>query len=176
MPDQSPPVSVPRLHTARLTLREYRMSDFDRFAANLADEDAMTFVGVQDRRTAWRIFGCNTGGWLLQGVGWWAVELRDGTLVGNVGAFFREPWPEIEIGWNTMRAHWGQGFATEAATEVVRYVFEERRERRVTALIDARNTASLRVAAALGMTYEADTEIFGKIVGRYVRAAPRGGA
>jgi len=177
MQDHSPPVSVPRLHTTRLTLREYRMSDFDAFAANLADEDAMTLFGVHDRRTAWRIFGCNTGGWLLQGVGWWAVELRDvGTLVGNVGAFFRETWPEIEIGWNTFRAHWGQGFATEAATEVVRYAFEERRDPRVTALIDARNKASLRVAAGLGMTYEADTEVLGRALGRYVRATPRAGA
>jgi RimJ/RimL family protein N-acetyltransferase len=173
MQDHSPPVSIPRLHTARLTLREYRMSDFDAFAANLADEDAMTFLGVHDRRTAWRIFGCNTGGWLLQGVGWWAVELREsGILVGNVGAFFRETWPEIEIGWNSLRPHWGQGFASEAASEVVRYAFEVRRERRVTALIDPRNAASLRVAGNLGLAYESDTELFGKTIGRYVRASP----
>jgi RimJ/RimL family protein N-acetyltransferase len=174
MQDCSPPFSVPRLHTPRLTLREYRMADFDAFAANLADEEAMTFLGaVHDRRTAWRIFGCNAGGWLLQGVGRWSVELRaDGTLVGNVGAFFRETWPEIEIGWNIWRAHWGQGIATEAATEVVRYAFEVRGERRVTALIDAGNTASLRIAARLGMTYEGDTDLFGETVGRYARARP----
>jgi hypothetical protein len=58
-----------------------------------------------------------------------------------------------------------------AATEVVRYVFDVRGEQRVTALIDAPNTASLRVAAHLGMTHEADTALFGKPVGRYVRAA-----
>jgi RimJ/RimL family protein N-acetyltransferase len=96
-------------------------------------------------------------------VGWWAVELREsGALVGNVGAFFRETWPEIEIGWNTFHAYWGQGIATEAATEVVRYAFEVRGERRVTALIDPLNASSLRVAAHLGMTYEADADFFGK--------------
>jgi len=173
MEDHSPPVSVPRLQTRRLTLREYRMDDFDAFAAHLADPRATTFVGTHDRRNAWRIFGSNAGGWLLQGVGWWAVELREsGALVGNVGAFFRETWPEIEIGWNTFHAYWGQAIATEAATEVVRYVLEARGERRVTALIDPLNAASLRVAAHLGMTYEADADFFGKLIGRYVRAAP----
>jgi len=69
------------------------------------------------------MFGSNMGEWLLQGAGWWAVELRaSGTLVGNIGAFFRESWPEVEIGWNTFPAYRGQGIATEAAAEVVRCV------------------------------------------------------
>ncbi len=118
------------------------------------------------------MFGANIGEWLLTGAGWWAVELRDsGTLVGFIGAFFRETGSEIEIGWNTFEAHRGQGIATEAATAVVRYVFDVRRERRVIALIDAWNTASLRVAAHVEMTYEAETELYGERVGRYVRAA-----
>jgi RimJ/RimL family protein N-acetyltransferase len=167
----SSPVSVPRLTTDRLVLREYRMSDFDAFAAHLMDPST-AFLGAQDRRTAWRIFGCNMGAWLLQGAGWWAIEHREsGTLVGNIGAFFRETWPEIELGWNTFRAHWGRGFASEAALEVTRYAFEVRRERRVTALIDPSNTASLRVAAHVGMTHESDTDFFGGTTGRYVRAA-----
>ncbi len=117
------------------------------------------------------MFGANMGEWLLQGAGWWAVELRDsGTLVGSIGAFFRETWPEIEIGWNTFRAYRGQKIATEAAIEVVRYVFDVRRERRVTALIEASNAASLRVAARLEMTYEADTDFYGTPIGRYVLA------
>ena len=169
--DYSPAVSVPRLETARLTLREYRMADFGAFAAHVADAQSMQFLGVSDRRTAWRIFGTNAGGWLLQGAGWWMIEQRDtGALVGNVGAFFREGWPEIEIGWNTFRAFWGQRVATEAATEVLRYVFEERGERIATALVDAGNAPSLSVASHLGMTYESEVDLFGTPVGRYVKA------
>jgi RimJ/RimL family protein N-acetyltransferase len=169
--DHSPAVSIPRLQTARLTLREYRMADFDAFAAHLRDEESMVFIGPHDRRTAWRIFGANTAGWLLQGAGWWAIERRDsGALVGNVGAFFREGWPEIELGWNTFRAFWGQGIASEAATEVLRHVFEEREERRATALVDPGNARSLRVAARLGLTYEAQVDLFGTLVGRYTKA------
>jgi RimJ/RimL family protein N-acetyltransferase len=173
--DRSPPVSVPRLRTQRLLLREYRMADFDAFATNLADPMATEFIGTHDRRTAWRIFGCNIGGWLLQDTGWWAVEpLEGGGMVGYVGAFFRETWPEIEIGWGVFRAHWGRGMATEAVGEVLRWVFDVRKEKRAIALIDAKNARSLRVAEKLGMTYEAETELFGTPVGRYVKSGGSG--
>lgn len=171
MQDHSLPVSVTRLFTRRLTLREYRASDFDAYAAHLAEPEATALYGVVDRASARRMFASDMAEWLRRGVGWWAVKLRDSaTVVGTVGAFFREPFPEIELGWNTHRAHCGHGFATEAATEVVRYVFDVRRERRVTALIDPRNAASLRVAAHLGMTFETDADLPGKPLGRYVRA------
>jgi RimJ/RimL family protein N-acetyltransferase len=172
MQEHSPPVSVPRLRTPRLHLREYRVSDFDAFAAHNADPRATALTGARDRRTALWLFSSNMGEWLLKGAGWWAIELRgSGTPVGTVGAFFRETWPEIEMGWNTFSAYWGQGIATEAATEVVRYLFEVRQEPRITALITAENTASLRVAAHLGMTYESDADFFGKPVQRHVRSA-----
>jgi RimJ/RimL family protein N-acetyltransferase len=173
MLEHSPPVSVPRLRTPRLNLREYRASDFPAFAAHLADpRSTLRTGGAVDRRTAGWLFGSNMGEWILRGAGWWAIELRaSGTFVGTVGAFFRETWPEIEMGWNTFSAHAGQGVATEAATEVVRYLFEVRKEPRVTALIDATNAPSLRVAAHLGMTYEAEVDFFGKPIGRYVRAS-----
>ena len=168
--DCSPPVSVPRLRTERLLLREYRMPDFDAFAKHLGDPISTEFTSTHDRRTSWRIFGCNVGGWLLQGTGWWAVEpLEGGGMIGYVGAFFRETWPEIEIGWGTFHAHWGCGIATEAVAEVLRWVFEVRKEKRAIALIDAANARSLRVAEKLGMTYEAEADLFGDPVGRYFK-------
>ena len=129
---------------------------------------------MHDRRNAWRIFGCNMGEWMLKGAGWWGLELKEsGAFIGIVGAFFRDGWPEIEMGWNLFRAHWSRGLATEAATEVMRYAFEVRGEKRVTALIDAKNTPSLKVAAHLGLVFESDTSLFGTPVGRYVRARDR---
>jgi len=171
MSDLSPPVSIPRLRTKRLLLREYRMEDFDAFAANLADPLAAGFTGVHDRRTAWRIFGCNTGSWLLRGAGWWALEEHaSGALVGQVGAFFRETSPEIEIGWMLIRAHWGRGLATEAVLAVVGHAFDVREEPRVTALIDPANAASLRVAGRVGFAFEEEAELFDKPMGRYAMA------
>lgn len=165
----SPPVTIPHLQTPRLLLREYRADDFEAFAAHLGDPDSTTYLGSADRLTAWRIFACHTGLWLLHGAGWWSVERREtGQVVGHVGAFFREGLPGMEVGWNTYRAFWGHGFASEAAAEAVRHAFEARGEPQVHALIDPGNAPSLRVAERLGMRYDADTSLFGKPVQRHV--------
>jgi len=80
----------------------------------------------------------------------------------------------MELGWNTYRAFWGRGFANEAAAAALTHALEIRREPKVRALIASANASSLRVAQRLGLTYEADTEIYGKAVGVYTRE--RGGS
>lgn len=163
--------SVPILHTERLILREYRREDFDAFAAHLADPVSAAHLVPADRQAAWRIFCSQAGLWLIHGAGWWAVEEREtGRLVGNVGAFFREDCTVMELGWNTYRAFWGQGFANEAAAAAVHHAFDTRREPKIRALIASGNASSLRVARRLGLTYEAQTQIHGKAVGIYARA------
>lgn len=162
--------SVPTLHTERLTLREYRRGDFDAFAAHLADPVSAAHLGPADRHAAWRIFCSQAGLWLIHGAGWWAVEEKEsGRLVGTVGAFFREDATVIELGWNTYRAFWGQGFANEAAAAALHHAFDVRREAKVRALIASGNASSLGVARRLGLKYEADTEIHGQAVGVYTR-------
>ena len=164
--------SVPRLHTQRLSLRQYRDDDFDAFADHLADPESTAYLALADRETAWRIFAAQAGLWLLHGAGWWAVEVRQsGQLVGNVGAFFRRPSTVMEIGFNTYRAFWGQGFATEAAEAALNYAFEVRGEPKIQALIAPGNAPSLKVAQRLGATCETETEINGKAVGVYTVSA-----
>jgi len=162
--------SVPTLRTERLVLREYRREDFDAFAAHLADPVSVAHLGPADRHAAWRIFCSQAGLWLLHGAGWWSVEEQEtGRLVGNVGAFFREGATVMELGWNTYRAFWGQGYANEAAAAAVHHALETRREPKVRALIASSNASSLRVARRLGLAHEADTEMAGKAVGIYTR-------
>lgn len=162
--------SVPYLRTARLILREYRREDFDAFAAHVADPVSAAHLVPADRQAAWRIFCSQAGLWLIHGAGWWAVEDKEtGQPVGNVGAFFREDSTVMELGWNTYRAFWGRGYANEAAAAVVNHALEIRREPKVRALIASANASSLRVARRLGLTHEADTEIYGKTVGIHTR-------
>lgn len=164
--------TVPYLHTRRLTLREYRGDDFDAFADHLADPESTAYLALADRETAWRIFGAQAGLWLLNGAGWWAVEVRQsGQLVGNVGAFFRGSSPVMEIGFNTYRAFWGQGFATEAADAALNYAFDVRGEPKIQALIAPGNAASLKVAQRLGAIFETETEIRGESIGVYTVSA-----
>lgn len=162
--------SVPRLYTERLLLREYRRNDFDAFAAHLADPVSSAYLATVDRDTAWRIFSSQAGLWLLDGAGWWSVEERQtGQLVGSVGAFFREKSTVMELGWNTYSAFGGKGLGSEAAAAALTYAFEVRREPKVQALIASANEASLRVGKRLGLTYEGETELHGKVIGSYTR-------
>jgi len=162
---------VPRVETPRLLLRGYRASDLDAFASNFGDPVATEHMGgVVDRRMAWRMLTSSVGLWLLTGGGWWAVEDRAAeAFVGTVGAFFRETAPDdVELGWTVVRAHWGQGIATEAAHAAAAYAFQHLGAPRVYAHIDPGNTASLRVAANIGMRYEGDADFYGAPTGRYV--------
>ena len=168
--ERSTAVSVPRVATARLLLREYRLPDFDAYAENLADSVSQQHLsGVVDRRTAWRLFMVGPGSWMLCGAGWWAVEHTETReVVGTVGAFYREKAVELELGWNIYRKFWGRGFATEAAQAALEYGFSAHDAPHAIALIDAPNVASIRVSQKLGMRYEGDVELFGSPVGRYV--------
>ncbi|WP_051293844.1 GNAT family N-acetyltransferase [Pseudoduganella violaceinigra] len=163
-------ISIPRLHTERLTLREYRSDDFELFADHLMNPESSAHLGSADRQTAWRIFCSQAGLWVLQGAGWWALEDKQtGQLVGNVGAFFREQSAVMELGWNTYRGFWGKGVANEAAAAVLNYAFEVRREQKVRALISSGNESSRRVAERIGMSYETETELYGKVINSYMR-------
>ena len=162
--------SVPHLQTERVMLREYRSADFDLFADHLGHPESSAHLGSSDRQTAWRIFTSQAGLWLVHGAGWWTIEDKQtGQPVGTVGAFFREQSPVIEMGWNTYRAFWGKGIANEAASAVLNYVFEVRRELKVHALISSGNESSRRVAERLGMAYEMETELNGKAISSYMR-------
>ena len=168
--NHAPTISVSHLHTERLTLREYRVEDFDAFADHLSNAESSAYLGSADRQTAWRIFSSHAGFWLLNGAGWWSIEDRQtGQLVGSVGGFYRCGSTVMEMGWNTYRAFWGKGIANEAAVAVLKYAFEVRREPKVRALVDSGNEASRRVAERLGMTYEMETELNGKRINCYMR-------
>lgn len=176
MTDSEFSVSIPRLSTERLLLREFRRGDFEAFGSYYSDDVAMAFLGgVVDRRTAWRLFSAGAGGWVLNGAGWWAIELRStGELVGQVGAFFREHQfvpsgvEELELGWTVARSHWRQGIAKEAMTAVLAHVLERHSGHPVIAHIDPSNVASIAVSRALGMTYDRDIDFYGHPCARYV--------
>ena len=170
--------SVPRITTTRLLLREHRLSDFNRFADEVADPISRASPnGVMDRRTAWRSFVTGIGVWALHGVGWWCVELAaTGEYVGTVGAFYREsaigdaPAPELELGWLIFRKYWRQGVATEAAAAALRHGFEATTATHAVAHIHSTNEPSIHVAARLGMQHERDIDFYGDPMRRYVVA------
>ena len=85
------------------------------------------------------------------------VEHRDtGAVIGDVVLFWHDATDgHAEIGYVLHPDHSGQGYATEAGEALLGLAFGGLRAHRVTAHIDARNTASAAVARRLGMRHEA---------------------
>jgi RimJ/RimL family protein N-acetyltransferase len=80
----------------------------------------------------------------------------DGRVIGETIMRINELESQsCEIGWGLNPDFEGHGFATEAAAEVIRCVFEDLGFRRVYANLDPRNTKSAALALRLGMRQEA---------------------
>ena len=82
-------------------------------------------------------------------------KLEDATAVGWVALFKLRSVDrdDLQIGYEFAPAHWGKGFATEAAGRLVQYSFEELEFDRVAALVRPRNTASVNVLRKLGFVH-----------------------
>jgi RimJ/RimL family protein N-acetyltransferase len=144
---------IPRLETERLHLRPWHVSDFEAFAAMMADPDVARYLSGSplSRNEAWRSLAASVGQWHLRGYGTWAVERKaDRALLGRVGIIHPEGWPGIEVGWTLAKSSWGNGFATEAAQAAVDYAFITLALERVISVIHPDNVASQKVAARVG--------------------------
>lgn len=83
------------------------------------------------------------------------IERASGIIVGYVGVdvFDLGGTESLEFGWRLDPAARGLGYATEAATEVLKLVHRDADAAWVYAIIDPANTPSLRVAEKLGFTH-----------------------
>ena len=85
----------------------------------------------------------------------WKLAPKDGG--GLIGFCGLQPLPEqeeIEIGWWLARAWWGRGLATEAARVALHDGFERVELRRIVAIAQPANTASVGIMRKLGMRFE----------------------
>jgi RimJ/RimL family protein N-acetyltransferase len=145
--------NAPRLETERLVLRAIDADrDFEAYAAMMADEETARFIGgVQERAAAWRAMCSILGHWQVRGYGFFAVEEKGtGELVGRVGPWFPEGWPAREVGWTIVRSRWGRGYAVEAATAALDWVFDGLGWEAAIHTIQPENTPSIGVATKLG--------------------------
>lgn len=153
------------LETDRLVLRQFRESDLDAYSEICADSEVMRYVGAGQpltRAETWRSIATVLGHWQLRGFGLWAVETKaDGQLIGRVGCWQPEGWPDFELGWLLGRAYWGRGYAIEAARASLHYAFATLGRSHVISLIKPGNQRSINVATRLGETLEGETGLFG---------------
>jgi [ribosomal protein S5]-alanine N-acetyltransferase len=84
-----------------------------------------------------------------------AITLRDGEgLCGGIGLRLAPDHQHAELGYWIGVPYWGQGYATEASRELLRYGFEDLGLHRIFASHFKHNPASGRILVKLGMRYE----------------------
>jgi RimJ/RimL family protein N-acetyltransferase len=159
------------LETERLLLRPFRDDDIDAYAAMCAHPEVMRYIGgrsVLSREDAWRQMAMIVGHWQLRGFGLWAVEERaSGSLVGRVGLYYPEGWPDREVAWTLARPYWGRGFALEAARAALGHAFGRLGWHRAISLIDPENHRSIRLAERLGERFEQEVTLRGHRLSLY---------
>lgn len=81
----------------------------------------------------------------------WVMDVDD-ILIGTIGAYDYEN-DQIEVGFSVVPAWQGKGYASEALTEVIKYLSENENIPCIKAWCAAENIGSKRVLEKAGMTY-----------------------
>ena len=159
-----------RLYTDRLCLRTPTPRDAEALYDLFADPEVMHDLGkepVSALEEARARIEEGIGGWRTDGLGPFILETAatDRRVVGQAGLmiFDTRGWTpsnwanagshaQPELGWALIRAHWGHGYATEAAAAIRDWAHEYRSIDRLVSLILPDNVRSQRVARRLGAT------------------------
>lgn len=146
-----------QLETARLVLRQWRREDYAPYAAMNADKAVTAFLSMRlNRRESEAVANYFYAMIAWRGWGIWAIERKeDHVFIGSAG--LHVPWvrlpfsPCVGLGWRLARAFWGQGYATEAAAEIMRFGFDVLALPEIVAFTAVNNTRSAAVMRRLGM-------------------------
>jgi RimJ/RimL family protein N-acetyltransferase len=149
---------APGFETERLRGRPWRESDRAPFARLNADLQVMAFFATPLLREASdALVDRANAGIAERGWGLFAVETRaGGDFIGFVGLSpvpATLPFaPGVEVGWRLARAHWGHGYATEAARACLDLAFGPLGLDEVVSFTAIGNLRSRAVMERLGMT------------------------
>src|SRR6266498_3640156 len=146
-----------RIDTERLILRVPRIDDALVIFAGWAQDKAVT------RYLTWRPHQRieQTQEFVQSCLSAWEYETRfpymitlkeNDKVIGMIDP--RIEGPKVGIGYVAARAHWGNGYITEATRAIVEWAFQQPSIYRVYATTDVENVASQRVLEKVGMQCE----------------------
>ena len=156
------------LYTDRLGLRVPTPRDAEALYDLFADAEVMQGLNrdpVSAVEEARAMIEAGIEGWRTDGLGPFVLETvaPDPQVVGQAGLMIFDTrgwtpstWADAgrhaqpELGWALIRAHWGHGYATEAATAIRTWAHGRRSIDRLASLISPDNLRSQRVAERLG--------------------------
>jgi RimJ/RimL family protein N-acetyltransferase len=178
----APPTHA-EIETARLLMRVPELSDAEAFMGLFWDPEVVEKkqVTLKEPPGGIDLARKNTAEmirqWEVRGYGQWSVvEKATAQVIGVVGFYHpqRADWPGVDLGWLIRRDQWGNGFATEAATAAIEWLWKNTRIDRIVSLIGPDDHRSTRIAIKLGEQFERTVgdPVHGELASAYVLGRP----
>ncbi|NLS28096.1 Acetyltransferase [Sphingomonas sp. S2M10] len=152
------------IDTERLVLRGWTDDDRAPFHAMCTDPAVMAFIGpLQSRAESDAGIDRQQGLLAAHGHCFWAVERRDdrrflGFCGLKPGAAGTPIEGEVEIGWRLAAAHWGKGYAQEAARASLAWGWSYLDVPGIAAIVAAENARSWGLMQRIGMRRAVDAD------------------
>jgi RimJ/RimL family protein N-acetyltransferase len=145
-----------------ITLRQWRDSDLEPYAAMNADPKVMRyFPSVLSREQSEASLVRQQALIKQRGWGLWVLD-ADGVFAGFAGLAiptFEAPFmPCIEAGWRLRREYWGRGIAYRGALQVLAYGFGVLKLPEILSFTAAVNAPSRRLMERLGFVRDAASD------------------
>jgi RimJ/RimL family protein N-acetyltransferase len=147
---------APWLETLRLSMRNFTIDDYDDLYALNSDPRVMKYIAdgtvstPEEAAGALRRFVRYPT--LYPDLGIWHTSRRDtGAFIGFFALNYAGKSTDIEIGYRLLHTAWGLGFATEGATALAHYGFDDLGLDRIIGVTAPGNLASQRVLMKAGL-------------------------
>lgn len=184
-------MEFPILHTKRLLLREWEVSDAEALLSLYGDEDVVRYTPIstfKNIETAEKKIERFRNGFREKHDSIvWAVTSKDnGAILGECSIHSLTPeHKRLELGCSFTRDVWGKGIANESVKKVIDFAFNDFAAfdvNRIEACTDPRNISSMKLLEKLGFTKEGclrqheiekgefvDSVIYGLLKAEYVK-------
>jgi RimJ/RimL family protein N-acetyltransferase len=157
-------ISFPLIETARLELRLPTPDDKHSIHSIWSDPDVIRFIPIIMFRTPDEIgefIRISLERWQERKFGIFTVNLKKtGQVIGYCGLQYLGDTSEVEIYYGFSKESWNQGLATEAATAVLRFGFEELKLESIAAITLPDNIASQNVLKKVGLERSGENRIY----------------
>jgi len=150
----------PQLETDRLILREMTLDDVEFYFHHFNNEkviEGSCFPGPKSLEAAKEELEryCIKPFKENRGIRWGIIRKGRKELIGTCGYYdWNKTARRAEIGYDLDPAYWGQGIMTEALRAVLKHGFEKMELNRIQAIIDSKNTRSMKLVHRLDFKKE----------------------
>lgn len=146
------------IETDRIILREFNIDDCKDVYDFNSNKEVQRYTGDKIMESLDEAKEVIKNVWLddyqRYGYGRWATIYKpENRVIGFAGLKYIPEFDETDIGFRFLPAYWGQGLATEASIEIIKYGFEKLNLNRIVGIAVAENIGSCKVLEKIGLKF-----------------------